>query len=92
LLADVFETFRSVCMKNYALDPAHYVSAPHLSWDAMLKSTECKLELLSDPEMYRLLEGGLRGGVAMVSKRFSKANNPRIANYDPSKPDVHLMY
>lgn len=92
LLADVFEAFRSVCMKNYDLDPAHYVSAPHLSWDAMLKSTECKLELLSDPEMYRLLEGGLRGGVAMVSKRFSKANNPRVANYDPSKPDVHLMY
>jgi len=92
LLADVFEAFRSVCMKNYDLDPAHYVSAPHLSWDAMLKSTECKLELLSDPEMYRLLESGLRGGVAMVSKRFSKANNPRVANYDPSKPDVHLMY
>lgn len=92
LLADVFETFREVCLKNYALDPAHYVSAPHLSWDAMLKSTECKLELLSDPEMYRLLEGGLRGGVAMVSKRFAKANNPRVANYDPSKPDVHLMY
>lgn len=92
LLADVFEAFRSVCMQNYALDPAHYVSAPHLSWDAMLKSTECKLDLLSDPEMYRMLEAGLRGGVAMVSKRFSKANNPRVANYDPSKLDVHLMY
>ena len=92
LLADVFEKFRSVCMENYGLDPAHYVSAPHLSWDAMLKSTECKLELLSDPEMYRLLESGLRGGVAMVSKRFAKANNSRLANYDPTKPDVHLMY
>lgn len=92
LLADVFEAFRSVCLENYGLDPAHYVSAPHLSWDAMLKSTECQLELLSDPEMYRLLEGGLRGGVAMVSKRYSKANNPHIANYDQSKPDVHLMY
>lgn len=92
LLADIFEAFRDVCLKNYELDPAHYVSSPHLSWDAMLKCTECELELLSDPEMYRLLESGLRGGVAMVSKRYAKANNPRVSDYDPTKPETHLMY
>ncbi|CAB3995446.1 Gastrula zinc finger, partial [Paramuricea clavata] len=37
LLADVFENFRKTCLKNYGLDPAHYVSAPGLSWDAFLK-------------------------------------------------------
>lgn len=24
LLADVFENFRNICVKNYKLDPAHY--------------------------------------------------------------------
>ena len=48
LLADVFENFREVCLDNYKLDPAWYLTAPGLSWDAMLKSTGIKLDLLTD--------------------------------------------
>ena len=48
LLADVFENFRNICMENYKLDPAHYYTAPGLSWDACLKMTDVKLELTSD--------------------------------------------
>jgi hypothetical protein len=92
LLADVFEEFRTVCMKHYQLDPAHYVSAPQLSWDAMLKMTECTLELISDSEMFRLLDGSLRGGISMISKRYAKANNPRIPQYDPTQPEKHIAY
>ncbi|CAB4036468.1 Gastrula zinc finger [Paramuricea clavata] len=46
LLADVFENFRRTCLKNYELDPAHYVSAPSLSWDAFLKKSGEEIELL----------------------------------------------
>ena len=44
LLCDVFEKFISVCMKDYGLDPSHYISSPRLSWDAMLKMTGVQLE------------------------------------------------
>jgi hypothetical protein len=37
LLADIFESFRKTCLKNYSLDPAHYLSAPGLSWETFLK-------------------------------------------------------
>ena len=37
LLADVFETFISPCIKHYKLDPCHYFSFPRSSLDAMLK-------------------------------------------------------
>ena len=59
LLADIFETFREVCITNYKLDPTHYVSSPQLSWDAMLKITEVELDLISDPEMFKMLDNGM---------------------------------
>ena len=37
LLADVFEKYRNNSIQNYVLYPSHYLSAPTLSWDAMLK-------------------------------------------------------
>ena len=51
LLADVFEKFRSNSLKDYGLCPSHYLSAPGLSWDAMLKMTKIELELILDPGM-----------------------------------------
>ena len=46
LLADVFENFRNKCIELYELDPAHFLSALGLAWEACLKKTEVKLELL----------------------------------------------
>ena len=46
LLADVFENFRKTCLPYYKLDPCHYFTSPCLSWDAMLKMTDIKLELM----------------------------------------------
>ena len=63
LLVDVFENFRKVCKENYKLDPAWYYTSPGLAWDAMLKMTGVELELLSDPQMYLMIENGIRGGM-----------------------------
>jgi len=92
LLADVWEGFSVTCMENYKLDPAHYVSAPHLSWDAMLKCTGVELELLNDPEMFRVFDGGIRGGICVTPKRYARANNPKCPKFDPTKPITWLPY
>ena len=91
-LADVFENFRNMCLKTYHLDPAHYYTAPGLSWDAMLKQTRVRLELINDIDMYLMVEKGIRGGISMVSQRYAKANNPYVPDYDDTKPTNHLMY
>ena len=39
LLADVFEGYRKCSLKNYGLDPAHFCTAPGLSWMAALRYT-----------------------------------------------------
>ena len=92
LLADVFEEFRNICMQYYKLDPANYYTSPGLSWDALLKKTKVKLELLTDYDMHLMVEKGLRGGISMVSKRYAKANNPLVGGYDKSKNNSYIMY
>ena len=48
LLADVFENFTNKCIEIYELDPAHFLPAPGLAWQACLKKTEVELELLTN--------------------------------------------
>ena len=74
LLCDVFEIFINMCLNYYQLDPCHYFSSPGLSWDAMLKMAEIKLELISDADMHLSIEKGIRGGISYISKRHSEVD------------------
>ena len=90
ILADVFETFRNVCLKVYNLDPAHFFSAPNLSWDAMLITTRAEIGLLTDIEMLLFCERAIRGGVNGIGTlRNFKANNPDTNGYNVNEPTVY---
>ena len=67
LLADVFEKFGNNSLNNYGLCTSHYLSAPGLSWDSMLKMTKIELELIPDTGMYVFFEKGKRGGISYIS-------------------------
>ena len=60
----------------------------------MLKRTKVELDLISDPEMFKFLDNGLRGGICMITKRHAVANNNRLpaVQYDKTKPDSHIVY
>ena len=80
-------------MNHYALDPAWYYSAPGLGWDAALKITKVQLELLSDPDMLLMIESGIRGVIATISRRHAKANNEYIGiEFDPTKISKFTSY
>ena len=74
-----------MCMKIYRLDPCHYFSTPGLSWDTMLKMTSLKLKKISDIDKYLFIEKGSRGGLSYITKRYAKANNEYMNDYDPKK-------
>ena len=63
LLADVFKNFRKMCLKIYYLDPEKFIPAPELAWQAFLKKTELKLQLLSNVDMLLMVEKCIRGGI-----------------------------
>ena len=69
LLADVFENFREKCLEICELDPAHFLSAPELSWQACLKKTGIKLELLTNNDMLMMVEKGIKGGICQAAHR-----------------------
>ena len=92
-LCDVFENFRDVCKKNYDLDPAWYYSAPGLAWDALLKVTDIKLQLLTDPDMLLMFERGIRGGISTISNRYARANNIYMGEeYLKGETDRYITY
>ena len=92
LLADVFENFSDKCIEIYRLDPAHFLTAPGLAWQACLKKTEVELELLTDNDMLILFEKGIRGGMCQATYIHAKANNKCVKNYDKNKESSYLEY
>ena len=63
LLADVFENCRNMCLEIYELDPAKFLSAPGLAWQAAFKKAKVKLDLLSDINMKFLVKKSIKGGI-----------------------------
>ena len=92
LLASVFEQFRNFSMAMYELDPAHFLTSPGLAWQAMLKMTKVKLELITDVDQYMFIESGIRGGLTFIGKRFAKANHEHCDEYDQDKDKVYIAY
>ena len=92
LLADVFENFRNICLSNYELDPAHFISLPGLAWQACLKKTGVELELLTDYDMLLMIEEGIRGGICHAVHRYAKANNIYMKDYNSNKESSYIQY
>ena len=80
LLADVLENFRNICIKIYELDPAKLLSVPGLAWQAALKKTKSKLDLLTDIYMLLMAEKGIRGGICHSIYQYAKPNNKYMKN------------
>ena len=92
LLADVFENLRDMCIKEYDLDPAHFLSLLGLAWQACLKKTNIELELLTDYDMLLMVEEGIRGGICHSIHRYAKANNEYMKNYNNNEESSYIQY
>ena len=81
MLADVLVNFRNMCLEIYEHDPVYFLSAPGLAWQACLKKTGVKLELLTDYDMLLMVKKGIRGKICLSTHRYAKAKNKCIYIY-----------
>ena len=93
MLSNVFEAFRNDCLEYHKLDPAHFYTTPGLAWQACLKKTGVRLELLTDPDMPLMFERGNRGGITQAVHRYVKANNKYMGKkFNPKVNSSYLQY
>ena len=59
----IYMKILEICLNIYELDLVYFVSAPGLAWQACLKMTGVKLELITDYDMILMIEKGIRGGI-----------------------------
>ena len=91
VIADLFEELGNIYRKYYKLDYSHYFNSPGLSWDAMLKMTGVKLDLISDIDRYLFVEKSMKGGLSYIAQRYSKVNNKYMKLYDKSNPSKYII-
>lgn len=91
LLADAFQQFRKLIYTTYQLEPCLFYGVPSLAWTACMKYTQYELDLLTDIDMYNFLESSIRGGFASVTKRYTKANNKYLNDYNPEEKNIFLI-
>ena len=80
-----------MCLDIYGIDPVYFVSAPGLAWQACLKKTEVKLELLTDYDMLLMIEKGTSGGICQATHRYAKANQ-YVKKYDKNNESSYIEY
>ena len=90
LLAEVFESFRKMCLDHYKLDPAHYFTLSQLTFDAGLKYANIEIQLLGNVDQYIWLESQMRGGLCLLNTRYQKANN-ELVGYKPRQPKNYII-
>ena len=85
LLANVLENLRKMYSKTYKLGPSKCLSAPRLAWQATLRKTELKLELLTDIDMLLMVGKGTKGEICHTIHRYTKTVNKYMKNYDKKR-------
>ena len=81
-----------MCIKVYGLNPVYFLSAPGLAWQACLKKTGVKLELITDVDMLLMIGKGIRGGICHSVYRHAKANNKYMKIYDKNNESSYMIY
>ena len=81
-----------MCLGIYELSPVCFFTAPILAWQAALKKTKVRLDVLTHINMLLMIEEGVRGGICHAIHQYAKDNNKYLKDYDKKKESSYLKY
>ena len=87
----MFENSKNMSLKEYELDPAHFLSLPGLAWQACLQKTNIELDLLTNHDMLLMVEEGIRGGIYHSIQRYAKAHNKYMKSYNNNEESSYIQ-
>ena len=65
---------------------------PALTTTTLYHMADIKLRLIDDIDKHLFFEKGMRGGVSCIARRYCKANNKYVKNYDKNKENTYISY
>ena len=75
------------------MDRANKMNAPQMAWDALLKKTDARLYLITNPTWDLMIESGMRGHVCTIRMCYIKAINHYLAaDNDPTSCTSNMIY
>ena len=92
LLVDVFEKFQNMCLKIYDFKCTRFLTSVRLAKQAALRKTKVKLGLLTDNDMLKMVEKGIRGGICHSIYRYANVNKKSMKDYDKHEESSYLQY
>lgn len=90
LLSATFFNLRKTLYLEHGLDVSQFCSLSAFAYQACLKSTGAQIENLQNYEMYNFILRAKRGGVCQNSRKYSKANNKCLPDFNPNLPTSFL--
>ena len=68
-----------------------FLSAPGLAWQAWLKKTDVKLELLTNIDVLLMLQKRIRGGVFNSIDQYAATKNKYMKKYNTDNESSNIM-
>ena len=81
-----------MCLEIYEPDPVKFLLSPGLAWQAALKNTKVKLDLLIDIGLLLMVEKGIRRGICHSIYQYAKPNDKYMKDYDRNKESSYIQY
>ena len=81
-----------ICALKYELDPSKFFAAPGLAWQAALKNTKVKLDLITGINMLLMVEKDIRREICHPFYRYAKGNSKYIKDSDENEESSYLQY
>ena len=74
-----------MCLEIYWLDPVHFSSTPGLAWQAALKNSKVKSDLITDTDVLWMVEKKIIGGICHAISWYAKINSKYLKDFDKKR-------